>query len=154
MKQSVQLISKEEYDKIGNILFENSDSRCFAKLIAGEKTYTLAWRSDLLLPKVISIPPKFIAVGIDQKFSVLDCNNADVLLNLELDYNFSKAEAFQSSLFIAAELEIIEVQRADWKIADQIMLPSFFEEFIYINESLKIKCIEGEIVDFPTKESK
>jgi hypothetical protein len=151
MKPLIQLVSREEYNKIGSVLFENSYSRCFAKLVVGDNTYTLAWHSDLLLPKVISIPPKFIAIGIDQKFSVLDCNSADTVLNLSLDYNFSKVEVFQNSLFIATELEIIEVQTADWKIVSRIILPSFFEEFININKFLKVRCIDGEVIDLPTK---
>ncbi len=136
-------IEKSEFSSLcENIIFHNEKTdKLYGTIVSGERKFCFSWRSDLIDPKIFEINSSIVAVGIDQNFALIDVKQNEILLNLNLDYNFYDIKLYGDSIFVATELIIIEINSITFKVLNEYDLPEIYED-ISINESMiNVQCL-------------
>jgi hypothetical protein len=147
MSISLKSIDENSFQKSKNKLFSDQKTdRCFAEIRTKNKVYTIAWRSDLIEPDLYEISDSIFAIGVDQKFIIVNSFSDLILFNVDLIYNFHKVKKVGKSLFVATELEVYEIGLQDYSLKTKLDLPDYFEKIEIKNNALFITCIDGEEV--------
>jgi hypothetical protein len=148
MKPNLKFISREKFETSRKQLFSDARTdRCFAEIITDVNVYTIAWRSDLIIPVLIELSPEVFAVGVDQKFIIVNFKNDIVKLNLELKTNLYDIRKFNEAIFVIAEMEIYKIDMLECKVIKTHHLPDYFKELRTENEILRVICLDGSIIE-------
>ena len=138
-------ISKVDFDLHNMItLFdENKANKCYAIILNGLVGYQFAWQSELLKPLLLKLDNEIYCIGIDQHFCILDFNKRDILLNINLMYNFYDILIFHDWIFVISELEIIKINKYNLDIVSEFGLPDYYEKMEFINNEIRVGCLNG-----------
>jgi hypothetical protein len=149
MKPTAIEISQDDFDKNLQkaVFYDNSFDRRFRKVCLANVCFYFAWRSDIVEPLISEIDTGIWAIAIDQNFAIVDFIKDEVLCKLALDYNFYTVKIINGKILIATELEILEMNKRNFKVEGTFALPDFFQEF-YVETNLEIRarCVNGESV--------
>lgn len=136
-QQNVPLLFGESNDMANNH---------FAIISDGKYRFKIAWHSDIE-PVIKEVILGVFGVGIDQHFSVIDFNNGNILLRLNLFYNFYDIEIFKNYILVILELEIIKINISDLKVVETYTLPDYFESIEFNEGIVVVKCVGDEVVN-------
>jgi hypothetical protein len=141
-------INKETFNnKDFPILFIDSVSNNYYAILKNEEfNFKFAWYSDIE-PVIKEITTGIFVLGIDQHFSILDLNHGNILLNLNLTFNFYDLEIFENFILIITELEILKINIKRLNIFETYPLPEYFDSLELKNNILIVNCINQEIIN-------
>lgn len=131
------------------MLFGENDDRAnnhFAMICNDTHSFKFAWNSDIE-PIVKEIISNVYGIGIDQHFSIIDFNSGNILLNLNLFYNFYNIEGLRNFILVITELEIIKINLTGFVVTKTYALPEYFEGIEFKEGSIAVKCINGEVIN-------
>lgn len=142
MKFNLTEISESEFKlSRASLLFTDDVANHRFALLGNE--FKLAWHSDSIDPVVTEVKPGVFGVGIDLNFAVL--KNESVLLNIPLESYFLSVEKLKDRLFVATQLEVIELN-SDYSVKRSYALPDFFEKIAEDDQGIVIHCMNREKV--------
>jgi hypothetical protein len=149
MEPNFKNISSKEFNQENaSMLFTDKVSnRCFGIFTNGKLTFRVAWHSDTIEPEVTEIATNIYVIGIDQNFVIVDLNNGQVLLKLELAYNFFGIQLIDNNIFVITELELIQINKNTFEVIKEHALPDFFKELEQVDDRLQVKCVGDEIIN-------
>jgi hypothetical protein len=142
-------ISDTEFKKLDcPILFENEPyNRKFGIITNKKNNLGLAWGSDLIIPEIVEIESDIISVGIDQNFAIVNFNNGNILINIDLFYNFLTVKIYHRKIFVITELAIITIDQKSFLKLDEYDLPDMFKEIIFNDSHVVVKCSDGTSIN-------
>jgi hypothetical protein len=154
MNTIVKEITENDFDNSKYPLLFKSDglNRKFALISNNDINYIIGWQSDLVNPKVFELTRCHVLIGIDLNFAIIDFCAAQVLSKMELTFNFIDIIKMKNRLFLITEMEVLELGTEKYNIINTCLLSDIIEEIIVTEESIDLRCINGEKVrlDFNT----
>jgi len=128
-------------------LFANKlSNRVFCLISFGGHNFKFAWQSEISKPIIAEISADIYSVGIDLNFVIADFNNGNAILQLSLDYYFYDTLINRGFIYLVTQLEIIKINQTTFEIIDRYGLPDFFEEIIFKEGLVEVKCLGGEVM--------
>lgn len=149
MNIKFEKISKTEFNKIDNaiVLLEKSSDDNFGKIQWEEKVFLFGWRGDFILPVIKEIDSFRFGLGIDLNFIIVDSQKKEIIFLLELDEYFINFIVNKDEIYIASELKIIELDVDNLDVSNEFYLDEIFDNFIVTSDSVKVSCIDNQIIN-------
>ncbi|WP_374173053.1 hypothetical protein [Flavobacterium tructae] len=150
MKVEFKLINESIFKELkSEIIFNTETPRCYGMIGNENYSFKFGWQSEIIIPQVNQISENVYSVGIDLNFVVLDFERNITVLNLSLDYFFYEIKLHEKFLYVITELSIIKIELVTYKIIEEFSLPDFYEEIIFDNNRIEVKCSNNESAYFP-----
>lgn len=147
MKVELKLINEVVFNELNSkTIFNAEGSRCYGILANKDDSYKLGWQSEIVSPKINEISNNIYSIGIDLNFAIVDFEKDNIVLNLSLDYFFYETKLHNGFIYVVTELLIIKINQRTFDIIEEFGLPDFFEEIIFKDDIIEIKCLNEEIV--------
>ncbi|THF51730.1 hypothetical protein E6C50_08195 [Flavobacterium supellecticarium] len=143
-----RIITEKEFEKLeSTLIFSDKNDRSFGEISFLDKKFKFSWHSEIVLPIIKQIDHNAFGIGIDLNFVLIDLNKREILLNLKLDNYFMDFVMHNENIYVAAQTYIIQIEIKGCKIIKEYGLPEFFNEFILEGNTIRVQCIDNEIVD-------
>jgi hypothetical protein len=150
MKVELKLINEVVFNESNlSTIFNVARPRCYGILVNKDYSYKLGWQSEIVNPKINEISDNVYSIGIDLNFAIIDFEKGNVVLNLSLDYFFYDTKLQNGFIYVITELLIIKINQMTYEVIEKFSLPDFFNEIIFNNNTIEIKCLNDEIVCYP-----
>lgn len=150
MKVELKLINEVVFNESNlTTIFNVARPRCYGILVNKDYSYKLGWQSEIVNPKINEISDNVYSIGIDLNFAIIDFEKGNVVLNLSLDYFFYDTKLQNGFIYVITELLIIKINQMTYEVIEKFSLPDFFNEIIFNNNTIEIKCLNDEIVCYP-----
>lgn len=135
-------INKESFyqQNVPMLFKDNITNNHFGIITNGNFRFKIAWYSEIE-PVIKEVSLGIYCIGIDQNFSIIDLNTGNILLHLDLFYNFFGVEIEKNIILVILELEIIKINKLDFKVVDSYGLSDLFESIEFNNENAIVKCL-------------
>lgn len=151
MKVELQLVNEVIFNELNSkTIFKAEHSRCYGILANEDYSYKLGWQSEIVNPKINEISDNIYSIGIDLNFVIIDFKKDNVVLNLPLDYFFYDTKLHNGFIYVITELLIIKINQMTYEIIEKFDLPDFFDEIIFKEDTMEIRCLNDEIVYYPS----
>jgi hypothetical protein len=151
MKVELKLINEVVFNELNSkTIFNVERPRCYGILANKDYSYKLGWQSEIVNPKINEISDNVYSIGIDLNFAIIDFEKGNVVLNLPLDYFFYDTKLHNGFIYVITELLIIKINQMTYEIIEKFDLPDFFDEIIFKDDTMEIRCLNDEIVYYPS----
>ncbi|RXM38161.1 hypothetical protein BOQ62_19085 [Chryseobacterium sp. CH21] len=149
-------ISELEYKNLDlPILFEDKQTdRVFGIISNDVHIFKFGWQSTIVKPVIKKVSQKNYAIGIDQKFILIDLNLVKVRLKLDLLYFFYDMIVYDDLIIVITELEILIVSLKSFNLLTTISLPEIYEKMEINGQNIRFICVDGNDIDFDINEIK
>jgi len=142
-------INEEEFNK-QNVptLFKEDNERAnnnYAIISVCKLGFQFAWNSSIE-PIILEVNSNIYCIGIDQHFAIINFNSNNIIITLNLFYNFYDTKIFKEWIFVITELEIIKIDKTTFKILENYELPDFFEKITFSEGQIEVKCTGNYII--------
>ncbi len=142
---NLEYIKEEEYENTQaiNLFLEDEYSRSFGKFSLGNINYKLAWRSDIIVPKIKQINEELFFIGIDNDIAFL--NPDSKVTKLKLKWNFFDFYELDNKLYVVTELSVLIFDPLTLQLIEEKEYPDIINDIEVLNNKLQLTCMDGTL---------